>query len=175
MSDLILRDDKGRLRFRWSSLIAVPPTRNSWPYRRLRHVWFDHTWPSRPFFTPGSEIHLTATLFENFTIFDPADWIPAFLRAAGFTSQIDGIHAANWGYEIHDAPSNKLADAAIHYRDAAGDGIIVVEAKKRGGSTRFFGAREWRAERPLNPGKSRRSSGRGRRWTRSSKQLLAFS
>lgn len=132
MSEIRLRDDRGRGRYWWSVLAAVPSQKDSWPYRRLRRVWFDHTWANHPFLEAGSELHMTAALFENFTILDPAQWIPQLLNTAGLrcTSKIS---AAKWGYEILDPSSRKMADVAIHYRDESGDGLIIIEAKKKGG------------------------------------------
>lgn len=132
--DLKLRDDDGRMRYWWSMLNAVPSSRKCWEYRRLWRAWFDHTWSNHPFLTHGSEMHLTVSLFENFTIFDHAVWLPRLLHTAGLAVLDRPIDAANWGYEILDAPSNKLADIAVHYRADTTDGVIVIEAKKRRGA-----------------------------------------
>ena len=75
---------------------------------------------------------MTAAFLENFTILDPAQWIPELLKTAGF-SYTNKISAANWGYEIFDRASRKLADVVIHYRDESGDGLVIIKSKKKGG------------------------------------------
>ncbi len=113
----------------WEMLPAIPRERQSAAYERLRRVWFDHTWKDHPFMRVEYEIHLTATLFENFTLFDPRHWVHRLLEVAGIrAAETEPITNCAWGYEVLAGPS-KLADIAIHARDAHGDFVIVVESK----------------------------------------------
>jgi hypothetical protein len=73
-------------------------------------------------------------LFENFTLFQPGDWLPALLAAAGISAPADRFSECNWGYEVLDAKTNKMADVAVHARGHVGDYAILVEAKIKGGA-----------------------------------------
>src|SRR5690348_5709485 len=79
----------------WGALPAVPASKDSPEYRRLRRVWFDHTrfrGPKAPkdrhksisqryheFVRPVEETNLTVTLWENFSIFGCDKWLPVVL------------------------------------------------------------------------------------------------
>jgi hypothetical protein len=118
----------------WEMLPAIPRDQNSHAYRRLRRSWFDHTWANHPFLSSHCENHLTATLFENFILFNPTDWVGRLLEAAAVPKIPDDILECNWGYEAQDRKTSKMADVAIHARTAAADWAILVEAKAKGGS-----------------------------------------
>lgn len=115
-------------------LPAIPRDQNSHAYRRLRRSWFDHTCANHPFLSNHCENHLTATLFENFIMFNPTDWIGMFLEAAAIPKIPSDILECNWGYEAQDRETTKMADVGIHARTAAGDWAILVEAKAKGGT-----------------------------------------
>jgi len=132
-SSLHIRDEEGRLRYWWCALPAVPAGRDSASYVRLRRVWFDHTWRNHPFLNSKSEMHATVTIFENFSIFRPQDWVPALLSSASIALRVQDIEAVSWGYEVHGTSANKNADIAVHIRDKAGDAVLLIEAKRRGG------------------------------------------
>ncbi len=123
-----------RLRtFWWEALPAVPRDRNSHAYRRLKRSWFDHTCSGHPFLLDHCENHLTATLFENFVLFDASDWIGRLVHAAGIPPIPGEILQINWGYEAQDSKTVKMADVGIHIRTAAVEWALLVEAKVRGG------------------------------------------
>jgi len=85
------------------------------------------------FLTAHCEDHLTATLFENFVLFEPKAWLCAFVSAAGMIIPEDRLDQCNWGYQAQDAKTNKMADVGIHARGPAGDCAMLVEAKAKGG------------------------------------------
>ncbi len=130
---LDLWDQDGKVRFWWAALASVPSSPESWEYRRLKRVWFDHTINHHPFVTPTGERHLTVSLFENFAALPAASWLPALLEAAGLPEIPERLTAVNWGYEVGTEARGKYADVAIHARDPE-DLVIVVEAKARGGT-----------------------------------------
>jgi hypothetical protein len=118
----------------WQVLPAIPPDRSSAAYDRLRRVWFDHTWKDHPFLNEAHENHLTATLFENFVLFEPKLWVPQLLEAAQIDLSLGTVLKCTWGYEVLADGQGKLADVAIHARDAAGDVVVVIESKAKGGT-----------------------------------------
>ena len=118
----------------WQVLPAIPESRNSAAYARLRRVWFDHTWTNHPFLNPIHENHLTATLFENFVVLPQAAWLPCMLDVAGILPTDLPTKDVSWAYEVLDQKSGKLADVAIHARGPEGEAVIVIEAKIKGGA-----------------------------------------
>lgn len=120
--------------FWWEMLPAIPRRKDSHAYHRLRRVWFDHTVANHPFLTQHCEDHLSATLFENFVLFDPQEWLAAFCAYAGICPPPDRLTTCEWGYQAQDEKTTKMADVGIHARGAVGDCAILVEAKGKGGS-----------------------------------------
>jgi len=121
-------------KFWWSMLCNVPSTADSPAYKRLKRVWFDHTWPGHPFADWTHENHSTATLWENFAIFPPTVWVPVVLEAAGLCAAASDVQECAWSYEFETTGGGKkIADVAHHVRDRDGDLVIVVEAKMYGG------------------------------------------
>ena len=120
--------------FWWSMLCNVPSSPDSLAYKRLKRVWFDHTWPGHPFADWTHENHSTATLWENFAIFPPTVWVPVVLEAAGLCAAASDVQECAWSYEFETTGGGKkIADVAHHVRDRDGDLVIVVEAKTYGG------------------------------------------
>ena len=117
----------------WEMLPAIPRDRDSHAYRRLRRSWFDHTCAGHPFLSNHCENHLTATLFENFILFESDDWIRLLLDSSQIQHKPTKILECNWGYEVQDYKTSKMADVGIHVRTAIDDWAILVEAKARGG------------------------------------------
>ena len=121
----------------WSALAALPPDRGSVAYQRLRRVWEDQTrllgkkgTPAtrrHEFVLPTHETHLTTSLWENFSLFEEAAWLPALLLAAGMDAP-DGVSECQWSYEWEN--EGRMCDVVIAYRDRAGQRhVVIVEAK----------------------------------------------
>ena len=118
----------------WEMLPAVPRDKSSHPYHRLRRCWFDHTAANHPFLSPHCEDHLTPTLFENFVLFEPKDWLESLLNLSGILPPADRLNECSWGYQAQDHKTSKMADVGIHARGPAGDCAILIEAKAEGGA-----------------------------------------
>lgn len=125
----------------WAALPAVPSSRTEidwWAspdgrasrYERLRRVWFDTTrnfW----FYKPDQEDHLTATLWENFSLFHPSIFLPELFQTAGLEPPVN-VTDACWSYEFEERVDGHLkqTDVTLHYHDGHGDALLVVEAKR---------------------------------------------
>lgn len=126
----------------WQVLSAVPSARDTLAYRRLARVWRDRTRfhgkrdPEnsrryQEFVKPTHETHLTATLWENFVLFEPGVWLPRLLDHIGTGWHFGEIKEMQWSYEWEfKAPQTRIADVVIHCKVADGrDVIVVVESK----------------------------------------------
>jgi hypothetical protein len=68
-------------------------------------------------------------LWENWTLFHPSDWVPAFLSELHMEAGEPPWDAC-WSYEFEDSSNSKLADITLHIRDGAGhETLFVIEAK----------------------------------------------
>jgi hypothetical protein len=134
----------------WAALPMLPVERESDAYLRLRRVWHDSTRflgrkPADPaaarrheFTDPHHETNLTTTLWENFALFDPANWLPPLAAAVGWQLS-PPVCACRWNYEWHKIfppghrPSKASCDVVIHVQDAGEQtAVLVVEAKNLG-------------------------------------------
>jgi hypothetical protein len=118
----------------WQALMAIPSDRSSEAYERLKRVWFDHTWNNHPFLNFSHEIHLTATLFENFALFSPDLWVGTLMETAGLPTPLESVEECRWAYEVLDTKTAKLADVAIHARTGNDEFVVILEAKRKGGA-----------------------------------------
>lgn len=132
----------------WTCIPALPRSRSTPAYRALRRVWFDHTmntfkeiapgtWRpnARGFYTEGTEDHITPVLFQNWALFPDHVWVEAFLNAFGIAVAGE-VSAARWSTSFEQAYDGKkfaIADIAFSWRDNAGEGVLVIEAKAKGG------------------------------------------
>ncbi len=114
--------------------MTLPPSQSSEAYSRLKRVWFDHTWTNHPFLDYSHENHLTATLFENFSLFEANLWLRDVIEATGTTFPLQSVDECRWAYEVLDRRTSKLADVAIHARSGTDEFVVVVESKRRKGS-----------------------------------------
>lgn len=136
-SDALFAADK-LPRYWWAQLCAVPP-KSELAYDRLKRAWFDQT-GVRPWFrNPECEAHLVCTLFENMVLFPPGAWVPQLIEDAGATSVPKNVQSCRWSYEFEDDENLKngrapIADLVLCARDEQGEFVVVVEAKRRGGS-----------------------------------------
>jgi len=137
----------------WHTLIALPATQEGVGYERLKRVWFDHTRfleakesvpgvrrqnRSHEFAKITHETHLTASLWENFTLFDASSWLPALFSKAGLRSV--EVSRCGWSYEWEQdwkddngKRQDRMCDIVVEFetRDTARH-VLVVEAKALG-------------------------------------------
>ncbi len=124
----------------WMALPAIPLTAEDEAYKRLRKIWSDKTrfrgiGKSRKheFVTHEWETHLTATLWENFTLFEPMDWLSELSAAAAIQINHDKTRSCNWSYGFREKATKKIADIAIGFDGLdEGLGCYVIEAKRPG-------------------------------------------
>ena len=132
----------------WQILPAIPQERDSRSYKRLERMWRDtsrfggneeENSRLHDLFESHYETHLTCTLFENFSLFEPYSWINPFFEASGFQVLEDEIIDAAWSYEWetnyikNGKRETRFPDVMISYLCRNGDkGAIVVEAKALG-------------------------------------------
>jgi hypothetical protein len=138
----------------WAALCAVPATKDSTPYRRLKRAWFDHTrfhgpsaenpakrdFPVRTsastryheFVKSSGETHLTLTLWENFVIFDLNKWLPAVFEAAGLRPITARIEQCKWCYEwvSHANGKKRMCDIVLAFESGGARNVVVIEAKR---------------------------------------------
>lgn len=143
------------LKYWWQAILALPPSRSEVAYHRLERIFLDQTRPTRPDPVTGQrgqeftdctcETHHTVTLWENFVLFQPSDWLPQLWAVAELSSPMESVRRCNWSYEwaAHGGVGAPHCDVVLEYEDARGRGILVVEAKKPGKSL---------GEKDLSPG-----------------------
>lgn len=152
-------DAAGYVRHWWAALPAVPGDPASAAYERLRRVWFDqtrfrgsaaetaspaNTSGAKPqprtheFTSPRHETNLTATLWENFSLFQAGDWLPRVYAATGLASPCAPISRCSWSYEwvgvvSGDKKREPMCDVIVDHEATDGSrGLLVVEAKALG-------------------------------------------
>ncbi len=129
----------------WQVLPAIPLAKDTLAYRRLARVWRDRTRfhgkretdngrRYQEFVKPTHETHLTATLWENFVLFEPSVWLSRLMERAGLAWHFGRIEEMHWSYEWEfKVPQTRIADVVIHCKVADGsDVIVVVESKNLG-------------------------------------------
>lgn len=136
-------------RYWWTCFPALPTTRNSRHYHSLKRVWFDPTMNivrraegdgfksgSRGSYRERSEDFLTPFLFQAWALFgEGTQWVPSFLKLFGTTFKGD-VSKASWCYLFEQPHKGKqicIADIVFAWRDEAGEAVLVLEAKIRGG------------------------------------------
>ncbi|MCP9915326.1 hypothetical protein [Cyanobium sp. ATX 6F1] len=132
------------------ALPMIPPEPDGLQHRRLGRLWrdttrFSGTPPkdgetreylnkrSHEFVNPRHETYLTVGAWENFTLFEPDQWIPAIVELAGLEPPSEVVDC-RWSYEWEQGENGRpMADVVIHYRDGRGVlGLLVIEAKNLG-------------------------------------------
>jgi hypothetical protein len=135
----------------WGALPCIPSGRDVASYKRLRHIWADQTrfrlddgQRVSEFIVPRWETNITATLWENFTLFDSRTWVPALVAQSGLENLTEPVADCQWSYGWGTTgPPDKMADIIIHFRTEMNkQGIIIVEAKRPGGTL---------SEKDINP------------------------
>jgi hypothetical protein len=135
-------------RFWWTCIPALPRNRDTQAYHALKRVWFDHTintfrevapglWQrrSRGFYTEGGEDHVTPALFQNWALFPNNDWVRPLLEA--YQINVHGkVRRVRWCpffEQVHRGKKFCIADIVFSWEDDIGIGVLVLEAKVRGG------------------------------------------
>ena len=125
----------------WMVLPAIPSHLEDNDYRRLRKIWGDKTrfrgrgaGRKHEFVTPHYETHITATLWENFSLFEPRLWLRQLSEMSGVSLDHSNTRHCNWSYGFRERATRKIADIVIGF-DGVGDGkgCYVIEAKRPGG------------------------------------------
>lgn len=121
----------------WTAIPALPVDRETPEWAVLRRLWDDHTLNTvggaRGIYRPSTEDHLLVSLFQCFAIFlNDLAWAPTLLRQFGQVPHGD-ITAIRWSYHFeqprHLDPQRRIVDLVVAWRDAAGDAVLLVEAK----------------------------------------------
>lgn len=125
----------------WMVLPAIPSEADSDAYRRLRKIWADKTRfrgkgikRAHEFVTREWETHLMTTLWENFALFEPKEWLRELSDVAGIRHGHEETQTCNWSYGFRERATKRIADIVIGF-DGLGDklGCYVIEAKRPGG------------------------------------------
>jgi hypothetical protein len=112
-----VKDRSGDFSHWWATLAAIPASRDSLAYKRLRTIWGDQTRTRLrkvgrflEFHAPQTETNLTVTLWENFGLFSADAWLPALMGDAGLPVPFGDIIACQWSYGWSAGKPNKIAD-----------------------------------------------------------------
>jgi hypothetical protein len=115
---------KSTNKYWWQYLLAIPPSKNHYGFKRIYRLIRDTTRVRKykagrlnEFYHSGHETHLTATLWENFAIARDYSWIKDL---TSFTEKElkEQVMKCNWSYELerqHDG-KNKLLDVVISFQ-----------------------------------------------------------
>jgi len=124
----------------WMVLPALPPELGGENYKRLRKIWADKTRfrgtgknRKHEFVTREWETHLMTTLWENFVLFSPRDWLHSLSTASGIGLDHTNTRACNWSYGFRERSTRKIADIVIGFDGVEGGlGCYVIETKRPG-------------------------------------------
>lgn len=120
----------------WKIIPTIPSRKTSWQYKTLRRIWFDHTMcGGRGIYNLKSEDCLTVLLFNNWTLFPNNDWCKKFLNACNVNTSGE-IEKIRWSFGFEEYLQNEsrrpIADIVIKWKDEIGEGILIIEVKKKG-------------------------------------------
>ena len=74
------------------------------------------------------------TLWENFSLFPPHDWLQELSSAAGIAGDHTAVVACNWSYGLRERSSRKIADIVIGFSGPQDHlACYVIETKRPGG------------------------------------------
>jgi hypothetical protein len=144
---LFLIESPKTFRYWWTFIPALPLSRDSQNYRALRRHWADHTMNTlvrkdgilmpgpRSAYVPGREDHLTPVLFNIWAAI-PSAITGRFLLDLLLVPHSE-VTALQIGYSWEQKRSLKrrpdVTDIVVAWRDDDGDGVVVIEAKRKGG------------------------------------------
>ena len=134
----------------WTCLPALPNSKEDYAYTRLMRLFADHTLNStvgtskRSVYKHGGEDHLVMSFFENFSVDAHYRWVDFIARRLEMKS--GPIVAARWSYAFEERVFGearpRIADLILHWRDSAGDAVVVIEAKRKGGLPKGLGSKD---------------------------------
>lgn len=129
----------------WTALPVLPPSRHDRFYPVLKRLWHDHTMnvvksvagthevrSGRCIYVAGREDHMSATLFHAFSAFS----LPAVERILTLWKvPYEGLLDAHWSYSFEEEyeRGKRILDIVLMWRDRMGDGVLVIEAKRKDG------------------------------------------
>lgn len=132
----------------WTVLPALPTGPDTVEAHILRRVWFDHTMNTfrkapdgalqpgpRGFHIDGTEDQMTPVLFQSWAALGSPDrWLPGLLGLFGVRA-VGQVRRARWAYLFEQGHGARRANADIvlSWEDDAGEAVLVIEAKRRGG------------------------------------------
>jgi hypothetical protein len=121
----------------WQFLLAIPPNKNEISFKRIEHLIRDKTRYAKnktgrlhEFYNTNHETNLTASIWENFSLFDDYKWINQLTQLTE-NPIIEKIINCNWSYE-YATTANNLCDVVINFQTKNLNGIIVIESKNLG-------------------------------------------
>jgi len=125
----------------WMALPSIPTELENQDYRRLRKIWGDKTrfrgrddGRKHEFVTSTYETHLMTTLWENFSLFEPKDWLSKLSEYSGLNISHSRTTKCNWSYGFREHSTRKIADIVIGFNGLPdGKACYVIEAKRPGG------------------------------------------
>ena len=134
----------------WMVLPAIPFSADGDQYTRLRKIWADKTRfrgkgqnRRHEFVTREWETHLMTTLWENFCLFDPKEWLRELSAVSGIDEHHNEVAACNWSYGFRERTTRKIADIVVGFNKTKDKvACYVIETKRPGGRL---------TEKDLNP------------------------
>lgn len=133
----------------WTFMPVLPGTREERAYGMLRRQWADHTMNtlirkgdklapgSRGAYVEGREDHITPCLFQIWAAFPGTTWVPRLLSLWNLEPEGD-VTAVRWSFSWEERRVGEtrpsITDIVVHWRDRRGDAVLVIEAKRKGGT-----------------------------------------
>ena len=121
----------------WYHLLAIPISKTSNGFRRIERLIRDKTRYGKfksgrlhEFYNPRHETQLTASTWENFSIFQSYEWVNELLQYTELPCT-EIIEQCNWSYEWESKVEGKtrLCDIVINFKTASTNEVIIVECK----------------------------------------------
>ncbi len=132
----------------WTFMPVLPRTREDHAYRMLKRQWADHTMNtlvrkgdtlspgSRGTYVEGREDHITPCLFQIWAAFPGTSWVSRMLSLWNVEPEGE-VTAVRWSYSWEERRIGEtrpnITDIVVQWRDRRGDGVLVIEAKRKGG------------------------------------------
>lgn len=147
-SSLLIREPK-TFAYWWTFVPVLPLDRNDINYHVLRRQWADHTmncigegpggWrlkSGRGFYVEGREDHVTPVLFHIWAAIPNPSWVGSLLALLNIPHST--VRRVRWSYSWEQrrdgAARPDITDIVLCWEDDDGLAVLVVEAKRPGGS-----------------------------------------